>query len=612
MKTRRTIACLWLLLLLTCLLSCATNELEEMIVPTEGRVITNTSMNEVFDGVAQTINKVLRESAEFRRIVKTMALEKFDGDFDIMLKSLGDKTVSDISTTRGLSTTVSIAELFDEFFPLTRTMSKEDILMALVEQYPLMQISVPFHADSWEEGYIPTVIFLDEEYQENVTKFVKGYDANGDEVWVDAINPPEVPVIVVGFNERQGLSIEEQEGLVYAYLQQIADKSLNKVDSTPRLLIDTIASGRPGSGISIVAPLLSVATTDTHIRLSWTQARLQIQTTGYRIYRKAAGETAFTNIATNLGATNITYYDVNYVSSQHYDYYVEAYGVMGLQEMKASSNIVSCIAPVRPDPVESFTLTPLNTTRLMLSWVSPTSYIDSMEIHRWNLLGDDEPSFVTTIVNPHSASDSYVDNIVPGQKYLYELTNRLSGNYSTSVRDIYYAPYRNVHQTEPIYVQRMGYDCGTDEIEGIFQGSPEFYLTIFNPDEDQNVVNAGSSERILFAFDSRTSHSQAFYNRKIMDWLPDPDGWMDKITIHAAEYDFDSDAESNITLSIGANIKVSDAVTVELANATIEYTFSPRKSDYSCGNIYVNYFDNPVQTYIFPNYGFYVNLSNTQ
>ncbi len=614
MKTRTIITCVWLLTSLAYLSSCTTNELDVKITPIEERTIANTSTNEVFDGIAQTISKLLRESGEFRRIVKGAALERFDGDYDIMLKSLGDKALSDISATRGLGATVSVAEIFDEFFPLTKTTTKEDILMALVEQYPLMQISVPFHADTWEEGYIPTVIFLDEEYQENVTKFVKGYDANGDEVWVDAINPPTVPVIVVGFNERQGLSVEEQEGLVYSYLQQTIEKSPNKVvgGNIPQLPIDTIAPGRPGGGIAIVAPLLSITTTNTHILLSWTQAQSQssIQTTGYRIYRKAAGEANFTLITTNSGATNTTYYDVNYVSSQHYDYYVVAYGRMALYSFTSSSNIVSCVAPVRPDPVESLTLTPLNTTRLMLSWVAPTAFVDSMEIHRLNLLGDDESSHIATIMNPHSALDSYVDNVVPGQKYMYELTNRLSGNYSTTARDIYYAPYRNVHQTEPIYVQRMGYDCGTDEIEGIFQGSPEFYLTIFNPDEEQNVVNAGSSERILFAFDSRTSHSQAFYNRKIMDWLPDPDGWMDKITIHAAEYDFDSDAESNITLSIGANIKVSDAVTVELANATIEYTFSPRKRDYSCGNVYINYFDNPVQTYTFPNYGFYMNLSN--
>lgn len=82
--------------------SCTTNELEVKITPTEERAIANTSTNEVFDGVAQTISKVLRESSQFRRVVKTMALEKFDGDFDIMLKSLGDKTVSDMSTSRSL------------------------------------------------------------------------------------------------------------------------------------------------------------------------------------------------------------------------------------------------------------------------------------------------------------------------------------------------------------------------------------------------------------------------------------------------------------------------------------------------------------------------------
>lgn len=592
---------------LACLSSCTTNELDTKMTPVEERTITNTEMNEVFDGVAQTISKVLRESSEFRRMVRTMALKKFDGDFDIMLKSLGDKTVSDIATTRGIGETFSVAELFDEYFPLTKNMSKEDILMALVKQYPLMQISVPFHADTWEEGYIPTVIFLDEEYQENVTKVVKGYDANGDEVWVDAINPPDVPVIVVGFNERQGLSVEEQEGLVYAYLQQSIENSPNKV--IPISPIDTIAPSKPGGSISITAPLLSVTTTNTHIRLSWTQAQLQIQPIRYRIYRKAAGEANFTLIDTNVGATNTTYYDVNYVSSQHYDYYIDAYGFLGLQQVSVSSNVVSCVAPVRPNPVESLTLTPLNTTRLMLSWVAPTSFVDSMEIHRLNLLGDDEPSHIATIMNPHSASDSYVDNVVPGQKYMYELTNRLSGNYSTSARDIYYAPYRNVHQTEPIFVKEVGYSCELDDIEGIFQGQPEFYLTIFDVNEEQDVERIGVDERIIFSFSKNDGKSKTFSNRLILNWLAGSEGWMDKITIHAAEYDLES-ADATVNIGIGMNIKITEAVTIELANTSIEHTFTPRDWDKSCGETFINYFDNPTNRYYFQNYGFYIDVDD--
>ena len=128
-----------------------------------------------------------------------------------MLKTLGEQPIADLSAVRGGGSIVTVSDLFNELYPATKSISREEILKTLVEMYPLMQISVPFHADIWEEGYIPTVIFLDEEYQENVTKFVKGYNADGSEVWVDAINPPNVPVIVVGFNERNGLSLEEQE-----------------------------------------------------------------------------------------------------------------------------------------------------------------------------------------------------------------------------------------------------------------------------------------------------------------------------------------------------------------------------------------------------------------
>ena len=245
----------------------------------------------------------------------------------------------------------------------------------------------------------------------------------------------------------------------------------------------------------------------------------------------------------------------------------------------------------------------------MLSWVSPISYIDSMEIHRLNLLGDDEPSHIATIMNPHSASDSYVDQVVPGQKYMYELTNRLSGNYSTSVRDIYYAPYRNVHQVEPIYVKEVGYSCDLDNIEGIFQGQPEFYLTIFDADEDHNVTRVGVDERIIFAFSKDDGKSKTFSNRLILNWLAGSEGWMDKITIHAAEYDFDSEA-ATIKIGVGMNIKITEAVTIELANTSIEHTFTPRDWDEPCGETFINYFDNPTGRYYFPNYGFYIDVDD--
>lgn len=598
MKQLKKINYLWLFLTTLHLFSCTTNELDVKVVQPESREIINTSQNEVFDGVAQTISKLMRESTDFRRIVRKMALDKFDGDFDIMLKTLGEQPIADLSAVRGGGSTVTVSDLFNELYPATKSISREEILETLVEMYPLMQISVPFHADIWEDGYIPTVIFLDEEYQENVTKFVKGYNADGSEVWVDAINPPDVPVIVVGFNERNGLSLEEQEQMAYTYIQQVMSQAPRKV--TPR---DSEIIG------SANKPFLSINVTSSNIYLSWTQPTMSSTVLGYRIYRKAAGETNFTLITTNGGASNTTYYDTNYVSLQNYDYYVASYCMVGLAVFTANSNIVSCTAPVRPAPVESFTLTPLNTTRLMLSWVSPNTYVDSLEIHRLNLLGEDEPSHIATIANPQSSPDTYVDNVEPGQKYMYQLINYLGGNYSTSVRDIYYAPYRNVHQTEDVYVNKMGYSCDVSEIEGIFQGAPEFYLTILNPDEDGNVTRVGTDERIIFTFNERSTKSQTFSDRLILNWLAGDEGWMDKITIHAAEYDRDAEGDS-FKIDVSMNIKITEAVTIELGDIQIEYDYNPRKMDCSCGEIAINYFDNPERTYTFPNYGFYIKTNN--
>ena len=67
MKQLKKINYLWLFLTTLHLFSCTTNELDVKVVLPESREIINTSQNEVFDGVAQTISKLMRESTDFRR-----------------------------------------------------------------------------------------------------------------------------------------------------------------------------------------------------------------------------------------------------------------------------------------------------------------------------------------------------------------------------------------------------------------------------------------------------------------------------------------------------------------------------------------------------------------
>ena len=54
------------------------------------------------------------------------------------------------------------------------------------------------HAEDWNpEEYVPVVAFLPEDYCDATVTEIPGYDAAGNFVWIDAINIPENPVIVV-------------------------------------------------------------------------------------------------------------------------------------------------------------------------------------------------------------------------------------------------------------------------------------------------------------------------------------------------------------------------------------------------------------------------------
>ena len=585
--------------------SCVYNEIDPSVNAQQKQELSHSKTNEIFDGVAQTISRMMRESVEFRRTVKALAITKFDGDYDIMLKTLGSQKVADFAMSRNKETHVSVAEIFDELFPnYSRSVSRDGIIDELIEMYPMMQISVPYHAEDWQDGYIPTVIFLDENYQENVTEYVKGYDAEGKEVWVDAMTIPDVPIIVVGFNERSGLSVEEQDAMLYSYMQQHNNKVISETRGPIHSPIDSIH-------IDLKTVFLQVNVTESDICLSWITSA-NYNPTMYNIYRKMAGESQFTKIATNSGTSNRTYHDVDYVSLQSYDYYIEA-SDRSITTPNIQSNIVSCIAPGQPEPISSLELTPINLTKLMLSWSAPDVYCDSLVINRINLTGSGDIERIATLPHPHSSSDVFQDeDITPGQRYLYQLMTLRSGNYSDSVRDLFYAPYRNVHISSPIYVEKMGYDVEVNTIEGIFQGAPEFYLTILNANESQNVSSVGVADRIIFAFNDRDVSNQDFINRKIMNWLPNNNGWMDNITIHAAEYDLESDDPTNVELKVKLNIKIAEAATVELGEVAINHTFTPRRMDSDCGEVSLNYFDNPQTRLYFPNYGFYIDINDEQ
>ena len=248
----------------------------------------NVATNSELDGIAQAISLALQSSEDFNNIIKNKALEKFDGDYDVMLQTLGKQELSDYNSTRvGGNGVTTVAMLLNEKFPnnKTRSVAPDDIIKYLTEKYPLLQVSVPVNADKWEDGYIPTVVFIGDDYVDGVTEFVKGYDNTGKEVWVDAINEPDVPVIVIGMNERGGLD---------------ATKSLNRGNNlnfeecaTRAFVPDTGLIINPGLD-RLMAPInVTATTTATGINVAWSMNSTSLPATKYYIYRKCETENDF-------------------------------------------------------------------------------------------------------------------------------------------------------------------------------------------------------------------------------------------------------------------------------------------------------------------------------
>ena len=102
-------------------------------------------------------------------------------------------------------TLVSIKDLLNAYMPDKGEAGRKSgasTIDDLTEKYPYLQISVPVNAEEWDDDYMPLVTFIPEEYDELTTTEVTAYTPEGTTLALDAVNPPDEPVIVISMNER--------------------------------------------------------------------------------------------------------------------------------------------------------------------------------------------------------------------------------------------------------------------------------------------------------------------------------------------------------------------------------------------------------------------------
>lgn len=99
-----------------------------------------------------------------------------------------------------------------------------------------LNIAIPANIEKWNTtNQAPVVTYIPTSYKENKTETVLGFDFNEKKYSIDAINEPDVPVIVVGRNERVDENNNVRKGFLEDYNNN-AKYNMMKNSATARVM----------------------------------------------------------------------------------------------------------------------------------------------------------------------------------------------------------------------------------------------------------------------------------------------------------------------------------------------------------------------------------------
>jgi hypothetical protein len=565
-------------LMLTLFSACKKNE--EVIEKNLTAEFESNEYNWQMNDLAKNLSKAINQSPEFRKILKKEALKKFDGDYDILLKTISEKPLTSTSANNSSRSVTSVKDFINSYYledsENSNTQRKGvSPLDELISQYPDLQVSVPVNAEKWDEdSYAPAVTFIPLEFQDGITEAVIGYNSLGQEIVIDAINEPEEAVIVISQNERVREPID--------------------IGDVPILVVDVPEPTNLTGGV-----------TESGISINWTMPSntSTSNTTGYYIYRRRSNESSYQKVSTVYGVNNRGYNDVNIVSSATYSYYVQAYYVGG--NVSDPSNYITVVAPPRPASVSSFEAIQQSKNEIELRWTNPNDqYFDYTSLSR-KIVGQNS-NYVE--INQFGANDNdYFDfNFPLGKKILYKVENKNSVGTSAPKYDFVITPYRDISKISNVYIKKIVITEDLNRIEGWLKGAPEFYIKVLNVDQLSKTPYE-IQKQIDIDFTKRSGTSQDLSNY-VMGWTPG--FWYDMVTFSVEEYDKPS-AKYVFTLSAGYNNKDSIAQGLSVA-ASAQATFEFEDKGEYCGTSFLSYYENPEKWLYFPSYGVKILVSENK
>ncbi len=539
----------------------------------------------------------VRKNSPFRELLKTKADQQLDGDYDVLMKLIANTKVSvedQEVVTRAGSSEMSVAELLDQYYPSDTKASGASILEDLQNEYPLLQVSVPVHSEDWDpETFTPVVGFIPSDFCDSTATVIPGYDPEDNFVWIDAVNEPDEPVIIVGMSERY-----DENGVVsYNQDQRPILYPIDDETYEQRLLSEPREVEAPNAPTNLTGTVANGG-----ILLSWS---ITGNAFGYAVYRKGPADTAFCAIRNLTGVRNRTYTDYNVAPGYTYSYYVTAFSrdAYSIYESEPS-NYVNVLAPNVPSALSSFEAI-LSGTSVELNWNNDGDHNSQVHIEYCvpELFSGYQPLMTFT----GGANYYFHDNPYKGTMTRYRAYRENSNGTSDAKYDFIYAPYRNSAANSPVYIKQIAVS-EAKEVESWVAGKPEFYLKVMGVSSSLKTVEL--QHQMDFQFNKRRYISQEFTGRKAYDWryFSEQD-WYSSITFNLLEYDIPSwtfkfDASARYNYKAG---KDKDSGLQLGLGASFEAEFSHHGDE--CGNASTNYFD-PYETWIFfPNHGARILLS---
>lgn len=214
---------------------------------------------DLINGVIDQYSKVIAvalENVEFREIVKQLAMQQFDGDYDVLVTDLHEKELPNT----GKTVSDFLASIVDDYFFEEFKMDGKSFLDEVVSVIPNLQLAVPILIEEWEPTiYRPYVIPLPFDFEDGKDCMVEGYDDELSTIQVSSKEEPDFPVIVVSVSERV-----DRNGCLYI---------------TPSGILKEIA------GVSLPSPsrlYCEYTTAANAVRLRWP---LVPGATGYAVYQ---------------------------------------------------------------------------------------------------------------------------------------------------------------------------------------------------------------------------------------------------------------------------------------------------------------------------------------